>query len=195
MIRDPKTRLWHFWSVFGCGGTCGWAGHLRHWYSTLPNSKQPTFSGRRYRPEPAAIPALDSNSQFSPAIFDEADATWYLFFMQPARMETQRKNASQSRQHHRRWSRVARAHGFWFKLGAVARALNDGSWNERLVDSGRALQVRGKRATTALALPVAREKAGHVEILRADTVRRMRAIAVWMLIPLPAAAMLLPTAQ
>ena len=28
MVLDPHTDLWHFWSVFGCGGTCGWAGHL-----------------------------------------------------------------------------------------------------------------------------------------------------------------------
>ena len=58
----------------------------------------------------------------------------------------------------------ASPHGPWLKLGAVARALNDGSWNERLVDSGRALQVQGKRGYYGIGfVTAAREKAGHVE--------------------------------
>jgi hypothetical protein len=34
VIRDPWTGRWHFYSVWGCHGRCGWAGQIRHWYSS-----------------------------------------------------------------------------------------------------------------------------------------------------------------
>ena len=82
MIRDPQTGLWHFWSVFGCGGTCGWAGQLRHWYSNSTELESAAFLDGGQALNHSADPnALDSNGQFSPAIiYDAADSTWFLFY-------------------------------------------------------------------------------------------------------------------
>ena len=170
MVRDPQTDLWHFWSVFGCGGTCGWAGHLRHWYSNSTELATAGFLDGGIALNHSSDPhSLDSNGQFSPGIFydDEDDATWYLFFSATG------KNGSATRScvteptgctSSQMVASSSSPHGPWRKLGAVARALNDGSWNERLVDSGRALQVQGKRGFYGIGfVSAAREHAGHVE--------------------------------
>ena len=93
--------------------------------------------------------APDSNGQFSPAIFyDSADEKWYLFFSATG------KNGSATRQciteptgcaSSEMVASSASPHGPWTKLGVVAQAKNDGSWNAQLVDCGRALQINGKR--------------------------------------------------
>lgn len=168
MIRDPQTNLWHFWSVFGCGGTCGWAGHLRHWYSNSTDLSTAGFVDGGIALNHSSDPhALDSNGQFSPAIFyDKSHATWYLFFSATG------KNGSVTRTciaeptgctSSQMVASSASPHGPWLKLGAVARALADGSWNERLVDSGRALEIQGRRGYFGIGfVSNARYKAGHV---------------------------------
>ena len=168
MIRDPKTNLWHFWSVFGCGGTCGWAGHLRHWYSNTTNLETAGFVDGGIALNHSSDPhALDSNGQFSPAIFyDTSHAMWYLFFSATG------KNGSATRRciteptgctSSQMVASSVTPHGPWLKLGPVARALNDGSWNERLVDSGRALEIHGKRGFYGIGfVSNPRYKAGHV---------------------------------
>jgi hypothetical protein len=150
MIRDPVTNLWHFWSVFGCNGKCGWAGSLRHWYSNTTDLETAAFVDGGMALSHATDPsAPDSNGQFSPAIFyDSVDTAWYLFYSATG------KNGSATRQciteptgceSSEMVASSASPHGPWIKLGCVARAKNDGSWNARLVDSGRALEINGKR--------------------------------------------------
>ena len=168
MIRDPQTGLWHFWSVFGCGGTCGWAGQLRHWHSNSTELESAAFLDGGQALNHSADPnALDSNGQFSPAIiYDAADSTWFLFYSATG------KNGSVSRRciteptgctSSQMVASSASPHGPWRKLGVVARAMRDGSWNEVLVDSGRALLVNGARGFYGIGfVSKARWQAGHV---------------------------------
>eukprot|EP01052_Picozoa_sp_SAG31_P021063 SAG31_NODE_1610_length_7751_cov_2.938447_5_plen_303_part_00 len=169
MVRDPKTQLWHFWSVFGCGGTCGWAGHLRHWYSDSTEIETARFLDGGIALNHSSDPhALDSNGQFSPGIFyDAADATWYLFFSATGKNGTAARSCIGEPTGCTSSQMVASSsspHGPWAKLGAVSRALDDGSWNERLVDCGRALLIQGRRGYYGVGfVSAARYQAGHVE--------------------------------
>ena len=124
MIRDPETQLWHFWSVFGCGGTCGWAGQLRHWYSNSTDLETAAFLDGGQALNHSADPnALDSNGQFSPAIiYDDAEKSWYLFYSATG------KNGSAARrciteptgcESSQMVASSASPHGPWRKLGAV----------------------------------------------------------------------------
>jgi hypothetical protein len=168
MISDPQTGLWHFWSVYGCGGTCGWAGQLRHWYSNSTDLESATFLDGGQALNHSANPnALDSNGQFSPAIiYDTADSRWFLFYSATG------KNGSAARRcigeptgctSSQMVASSASPHGPWRKLGVVARAMHDGSWNEILVDSGRALLISGVRGFYGIGfVSKTRWQAGHV---------------------------------
>jgi hypothetical protein len=96
-----------------------------------------------------------------------ADQTWYLFYSATG------KNGSATRkciteptgcESSQMVASSVSPHGPWKKLGYVARAMNDGSWNERLVDSGRALLVNGKRGYYGIGfLSLAHDKTAAVE--------------------------------
>lgn len=113
---------------------------------------------------------MDSNGCFSPSVIYDAavgNGTWFLFYSATG------KNGSATREcvteptgctSSQMVASSPSPDGPWRRLGAVARAMNDGSWNSRLVDCGRALLVNGRRGYFGVGFVSAqRERSGHVE--------------------------------
>ena len=154
-MRDPVSGLYHIFALWGKDGSCGWAGNIRHFYSSTSNLSTARWIDGGLTMNLTSDPwAPDSNGQFMPGIMrDPADGKWFLFYSALGKggdpmkhcvtepFDFQRGDCLSSQL-------VASAdspHGPWTKLGMVSNATHDGvSWNERLVDGGRPLIIAGR---------------------------------------------------